>query len=357
MTSGTRNQPLLTDRGQKIARIGKRFVFIQLLVCLAASFGSAQIPGGLNETTNTNQGGNNFIVGTVFWPSGKPANTRIRIKLLSQNIGEILASTDDRGQFVFSRLAAGTYSIEIDREDEFEPVTQYVEIDRTRSSVPQTYSVSIRLRERTKYQSKPGVVSVESAGVPRRARAYYDEALKLANAGEIRTAIERLKLAVKEYPSFMDAYNEMGVQHMRLNELEEGLEAIQEALKIKPDGFEPNLNHGIVLFRLGRYADAERVFRGAIKAKEQSALAHYYLGRCLLDLEKYEDAESELRLALKFGGREMNEAHRMLAKTFIAKGEDQRAIDELNIYLKLVPNAPDAGKLREIIRQLKSSRQ
>src|SRR5438552_4071413 len=49
---------------------------------------SAQIPGAMNETTKTNLGGNTYVVGTVFAPSGKPLSYRMRIKLVSTMRGE-----------------------------------------------------------------------------------------------------------------------------------------------------------------------------------------------------------------------------------------------------------------------------
>ena len=55
--------------------------------------------------------------------------------------GDILATTDERGKFVFSGVGSGVYSIVIDREKEFEPVSQEVQIVRERSTVPETYFV------------------------------------------------------------------------------------------------------------------------------------------------------------------------------------------------------------------------
>ena len=332
----------------------QRFLTAFFLLCISAIATVAQVAGGLNETTNTNLGGTNFIVGTVFWPTGRPVNTRLRIKLLSTHIGEILATTDDRGQFVFSRLPAGTYSIEIDREEEFESVSQFVEIERSKSSIPETYTVSIRLRERRKPPSKPTVVSVETAGASREAVAHYNDAVKASSAGDPKKAIDSLRLAVNAYPRFVDAYNEMAVQYMRLNELEKALAALKEALRINPEAFEPTLNQGIALFRLTRYAEAETALRAAIKAQEHKALPRHYLGRSLIELENYSEAETELGVSIKLGGKEMKESHRALANLYITKGDNRSAVRELETYLNLAPDAPDRTKLLEILDQLKS---
>src|SRR2546423_4045928 len=89
----------------------------------------AQIGGGMDETTRTDLGGRNFIVGTIFEPSGFPITTRMRIRLTSLDLGkEILASSDDHGKFVFSGLAPGSYMIYLDDDGtgEYEAASQSV---------------------------------------------------------------------------------------------------------------------------------------------------------------------------------------------------------------------------------------
>src|SRR6185503_16736951 len=95
-----------------------------LVIFYSAALAAGQIAGGLTETTNTRLGGNNYIVGMVFSPAGLPINTRMNIRLTSPTWGDIMATTDDRGRFVFSGVGSGDYTIVIDGEKEFEPVRQ-----------------------------------------------------------------------------------------------------------------------------------------------------------------------------------------------------------------------------------------
>ncbi len=331
-----------------------RQLILSLLISVTiAGPALAQIAGGMTETTNTNLGGNNFIVGTVFWPSGRPINVRMPIKLVSMTRGDVMANTDDSGRFIFSKVGAGNYFIVIDREQDFETVSQQVDVTTSRNPVPQTYTVSVRLTEKVKTGMKPAVIDETSLGIPKRAFEFFKKAGSLSAAGDHKGAVEQLEHAIAVYPNFFSAYNEMGVQYMQMNDLEKADEALKMALKIKPDGYEPLVNRGITLFRLKHYADAEALLRGAIAVKDQSPVAHYYMGRTLISLEKYEAAENELNRAIKLGGDDMKEGHRMLANLFIRTGDDQKAIKELGLYLKLVPDAPDAENLRKVISQLR----
>ena len=333
----------------------RRFCLLVILAFAIVNSAASQIAGGLNETNATRLGGNSIVVGTVFWPSGKPVNTRIGLRLSSPTGGDFITTTDDRGQFVFSGLVAGNYTITIEGERDFEPVVQQVEVIQSRSASPESYSVMIRLRDKAPTNARPGVVSSVSARVPKHATEIYRKAVEIAKTGDHQGAIEQLKLSIAAYPEYAVALNELGVQYLRLNELEKAEEAFNSALKIEPLAAEPLVNRGIALFRLKRYADAEPLLRRAIESREHAAIAHYYLGRLFTNTERYDEAEKEFKAALAIDSKQMNEAHRMLANLFIVNGDAPRAVEELEIYLKLVPRAPDADNLRKVMNQLKSS--
>ena len=334
----------------------RRTFFLGVIFLYSVSLAAGQIAGGMTETTNTRLGGNNYIVGTVYSPTGEPITTRMSIRLSSPTWGDILATTDDRGQFVFSGVGAGVYTLVIDREKEFEPVTQQVEIIRTRSPIPETYTMTIRLRTLENFKSKapkPSVISATDAGVPKRAMDRYQKAIKLAAAKDYKRAIEELKLAVTEYPAFVNALNEIGVLYLRLNDLDLADKALQEALKIKPDAYEPLINRAIALFRLTRFKEAESVLSDTLKVKARSSVAYYYLGRTLSKMGRNQEAEAAYLTCIKISPGEFKEVHRLLAVIYLDRGTPQRVVEELEAYLMLVPTAPDANDLRKVIEQSK----
>lgn len=333
----------------------QRLFFVGAIFVCSAVLTMGQIAGGLTETTNTRLGGNNYIVGTVYSPDGVPITTRMRIKLTSPEWGDILATTDDRGKFVFSGVGSGVYTIVIDREKEYEPVSHEVEIVRGRSTVPETYFVSIRLRAVEEKQPKtgPAVISAANAGVPKAALDHYEAASKLSHEKDYKGAIKELKLAVSEYPPFVSAHNQIGVLYLRLNEFDNAEEAFKAALKINPEAYEPLLNRGIALYRLGKFKDAETTFRKTLKVKPDSSVSHYYLGRTLNKLGRNEDAETALLTCLKMNPDDFKEAHRLLAAIYLDRGALPRVIEELETYLKVVPTAPDADNLQKVIAQSK----
>ena len=308
----------------------------------------------LSDAVDSGLGGGNAIVGTVISPSGQRVDRRIRVRLLTQTRGDLTSSTDDSGNFSFRGLVSGRFTIVIDNEKEFQPVAEQVEIFQFRGAPPQIYTINIRLAVKAGTDSKPGIINAAYANVPQKALNFYTKALELEKAGDGKGAIDQLKLSVAEYPNFMLGFNEMGVQYLRLNECEKAEESFRTALKIEPEAFLPLINHGLVLVLLKRFSEAEPVLRKALKIREQSAIGHYYLGRAVANLGRFDEAEKELVSSVSLGGDEMKEAHRFLAILYSARGDKKLSVDELETYLRLTPNAPDAEQLRNVIRRFKS---
>src|SRR5687767_5004655 len=332
----------------------RRFVFLVFLLPWLGGSAFAQISGIPPSASDTGLRGINSVIGTVFGPTGRPVERRIRIKLSTMTLGDRIFITDNNGKFAFRGLPSGTYTITIDKEKEFEPFSQDVDIRQFRGAPAQVYTLNIRLSLKEQADPKPGVINSEFANVPQKALDFFNKGAELSKKGDYKAAIEQLQLAVAEYPDFMLAINEIGVQYMRLKELEKADEALQSALKIKPDAFAPLMNRGIVLVQMKRYEEAEKVLREVLKMKE-SAVGHYFLGLALANLGRFDEAEKELVSAVKLGGDEMKEAHRYLAIIYNHRGDKKRAAKELETYLRLAPTTPDAEQLRSVLKQIKGS--
>lgn len=331
-------------------------VAVFLSFCFAGSV-FAQISTISDSESQTGLGGINSIIGTVFAPSGRPLKNRIRIRLSTMTRGDRIFTTNENGNFAFRGLPTGSYSIAIEKEAEYKPYSTSVDIRQFRGGPAQIYTLNIRLEFKDRAEVKPGVVSAELVNVPKKALAYYNNAIEQAKKSDRLGAIEQLKLAIAEYPSFTLAFNELGVQYLKLNRLEEADQAFQSALKIDRDSFAALINRGIANVMMKRYGEAVPILRKALAKNDQSAVGHYFLGQALANLGLFEDAEKELLASVELGKDQMKEAHRILAVIYTSRGARKQAAEELEAYLKLAPGAPDAEKLKEMIRQLKESNQ
>jgi Flp pilus assembly protein TadD, contains TPR repeats len=327
-----------------------RRIFISgiFLAILAVPICAQFIPG---EATDAGLGGNNNIVGTVYTSGGR-LNRRVTIRLTTMTRGDRVASTDDNGSFAFRGLTSGTYTIIIEKEKEFEPYQQAVDIIQLRGSPPATMTLSIRLELKSSTIPKPGVLDAAIASLTERGKTIFAKAQELAKANDHAGAVEQLILLTAEFPKFVDGFNELGLQYMQLGNLERADAAFQAAIKLDSAAFQPKFNYGMMLVMMKRYSDAEPVLRSAEALNDQSGPVKYFLGTALANLGKFDEAEKELSAAVAAGGNEMVEAHRILAIIYNVKGDKKRAAAEIEVYLKINPTAPDAEQLKKVREQL-----
>ena len=327
-------------------------VLFSLLVVVRVT--AQGIPQG-SASTDTGFGGNNQISGMIVSSTGQRIARRISVRLKTMTRGDQISTTDDNGNFVFRQVPPGDFVVVIDKEQEFEPFTQNVTVIQPRGMPPQNYYLSIRLTLKGRTDTRTGVLNAEFANVPPRARAAYDKAQALAQAGNNKAAIEQLKQAISDYSDFMLAFNELGLQYLRLGELDKADEALAKALKLAPQSATPLLTHGILLTIMGKFNLAVTELQTALKQKDQSANGHLYLGQALANLGRFADAEAHLTRAVALGGDDVKDAHRFLGAIYFQQGEREKGVAEFETYLKLAPKAKDAEQVRNMIRQNKRS--
>lgn len=165
------------------------------------------------------------------------------------------------------------------------------------------------------------VVDAASLSVPKKSREAYEKGVKALQKGRNQHARREFEKAVREYPAHAAA-------HLRLAELcarERNWEGVAHAAE------------------KGIQADASR-FPALHVLK---AFAHFNLG----DLKT---AEASAREALRLDIHQQHpKAEHILGVICIKKGEVAEAARHLRAYLKLAPNAADAGAVRQELLTLR----
>jgi len=114
------------------------------------------------------------------------------------------------------------------------------------------------------------------------------------------------------------------------------------------------LNLGIALLESKQFPDAEEHLREAVKRNSNAPTAHMYLGIALVRLNRYEEAEKELATAAQSSGNQLGMANYYLGGIYWKKQDYARAVEQLETYLRLTPNAADAERVRATIKDLRS---
>jgi tetratricopeptide (TPR) repeat protein len=307
--------------------------------------------GGKYDVVGT--GGQHTIQGHVYLPVASYEGAMIKVRIDSSNSPGLSVIADSDGAFTFRNLEPGPYSLTVDAGEGFEVFRETVNIDREISSSPRIVTVPVYLRLKSNSPPPGKTVDALLAGAPKPAIELYNKARELAQAGKSEEAIQQLKEAISLHSQFALAYNEMGAQYLKLGQLEQALEALRSAVKLAPEAFGPRLNYGIALLNKKEFPQAESELRRALKKNDSSPTAHLYLGMTLISLRKHDDAEKELQRAVALGGDQMSLAHYYLGGIYWSRREYKRAADELETYLRLNPQAHDAERVRNTIKDLR----
>jgi Flp pilus assembly protein TadD len=272
-------------------------------------------------------------------------------------------TADSSGSFSFSNLAPGSYTVIVTAGDDYEVSREGVYIDtdlnlsRQGARVPATtrrYTVMVHLSLKNKATNKPAVLDASLAAVPEKARKLYERGVEQAHNDDTARAADSLKEAVTLYPNFPLALNELGVQYLKLREVNKAVGVLKESVKLNGDSFASRLNLGIALLEAKQFGEAEEQLREALKRNASSATAHMYLGISLLRLNKFEDAEKELLVATEANAAQLSMANYYLGGLYWRKHDYQRAVEQLEKYLQLTPNAPDVDRVRSTIKDLRA---
>ena len=139
---------------------------------------------------------------------------------------------------------------------------------------------------------------------------------------------------------------------MKMNEMEKAAQTYEELIKLKPADATAHQNLGIARYNQKKFEDAETHLRKALELKAAGPMAHYYLGMVLVSLKRHNEALPEFEATVANGGENIALAHRYLGGLYL-NTDKTKAADELEMYLKLDPKAPDAERIKATIKDLR----
>jgi Flp pilus assembly protein TadD len=341
-------------------RLFVRYSIVSTLLLFTTLVAQAQSGAGIDSTGT---GGRHAISGRLVFPSGKRADSQLKVKLESPGLGDLSVMSDLNGNFSFRSLLAGNYTVTIEGGEFFETVRESVFIEpysvaprSALGAVPVSRPVTLQIYLRAKQHvgQKPGVLNAALVNVPKAAIELYEKGLESVNRNERDKAIDQFKQALELYPNFGLALNELGVQYLKKGDLDKAEELLVKVMTLSPEAPEPVLNYGIVLLQKKKFAEAEAQLRQAVKKNESAYTAHLYFGITLIYVKNYTEAESELQKAITLGGPKASQAHYYLGGLYWQTGKRNLAADELERYLKLEPKAANAEKVKTTIKELRN---
>jgi len=175
-----------------------------------------------------------------------------------------------------------------------------------------------------------GTVSKEELRIPRKAIEELRRSQRDYGSGNVRSSVRHLENAVKLYPNYLEAHNNLGAQYIELQEYEKAIVEFHNAIQIDGRVVQPFNNLSVALFKLHRYPEAEAAARQALALDATNSIARYVLG-CTLTMEHQNPAEAlEMLRATK---NVFPESRLMIAKILFRQSATEDAKRELQEYL------------------------
>ncbi|XP_022794710.1 transmembrane and TPR repeat-containing protein 1-like isoform X1 [Stylophora pistillata] len=170
--------------------------------------------------------------------------------------------------------------------------------------------------------------------LPHNAKAHYNFANFLKDAGRAKEAIYHYETALRLAPNHVSAHNNLGTL---LENDQEAMQHFSEAIKNDPYHANSYFNLGTRLTSLKRLSEAETVLKEAIRLNPRYLDAVLNVAGVLSDQEKFDEAEEFYKKALTLEPRN-GDAHNNYA-VFLGKiGRTKRALENYNKALQLNPN-------------------
>jgi len=164
--------------------------------------------------------------------------------------------------------------------------------------------------------------------MPAEAITIYNRALERTNNGDLLTAISEYQEAVKMYPHFIEAYNNMGEIYAMMGKRELAISTYNRALDIEKN-YKVLLNLGVEYYNIGAYKIALSYFLDSLMQKSDFHEGNYYTGLAYYNLKSYNEAEKYLRKVIKTDRKHIK-ANYMLSYIYYEKKEYGPAIECLD---------------------------
>jgi tetratricopeptide (TPR) repeat protein len=213
------------------------------------------------------------------------------------------------------------------------------------------------------------------ADLPSSARAHFNYATELQEAGRVDEAAGEFSAALRLNPGSAKAHVNLAALLINKGKLDEAHTHFEEALRIEPNNAEYHSGYAYLLEQLGRNEqaaaeceaairlapksaqawhsygaflekhgkpeDAITQYRQAVRADPHYVDAHIDLGSALLEKDDLPEAKEQFQLASKLDPK-LAQPHNYLGQVFMREGNVSQAILQFEEALRLHPDFPEA---------------
>jgi Tfp pilus assembly protein PilF len=331
--------------------IGPSFLFLVVLLSSLTTFAQRQ-PG---RTT------------TTPFPSSISREARLEIQLVNENsrpwraqvLVEVVGNgtvnvrgyTDSDGRVTFNLRSGSTYRARVSGDHDSEEVS--FEILQGEMFHHETIKIKSPPAQ-TNRAAAGGTISAAELNVPGKAKKEYQKGLDAFNDKKWDKAREHFEKAVKDYPQFDEAFNNLGVCAMQQNDVAGAKAAFLKAAELNPHNAAATRNLGrIYLTKDNDPKNAREMLQKALAADPRSGETMTLLSYADLQTGDLDGAIATAKRVHSNGPQDQFPfAHLVAGRALERKGDKNAAAIEYKSYLKEAENTPEAQTAKEGLARL-----
>ncbi|RST53242.1 type IV pilus biogenesis/stability protein PilW [Variovorax sp. MHTC-1] len=186
----------------------------------------------------------------------------------------------------------------------------------------------------------PIITASDETNARKRARLRVELAIGYFEQGQTTVALDEIKQAVANDPTFADAYNLRGLVYMRLDDAAQAEDSFRRAIALNPR--EPNTlhNYGWLLCQQNRFGDAQQQFSAALAIPTYGDRAKTLMTQGVCQLRAGQRAEAERSLTQAYELDAGNPVVGFNLASLLAQREDW---SRAQFYIRRVNNGPSAN--------------
>jgi tetratricopeptide (TPR) repeat protein len=302
--------------------------------------------------------GTNTIHGKVAGPRGRPVEVKVQLQNQSGYVADTVYS-DSEGGFTFQSVQDGVYHVIVD-DPRYRRAEASARVAANLYPITDVF-ISLELRSGSsptppEHQGGPHTVSVQELRqkFPKKAVQEYEKGNKKLEHGDVAGAISHFEKAVALAPGMCPALNSLGNAYLETHRTADAEGAFRRAMSADPDAPDAYVNLGHAYYEMHKYDQAEDFLSRGLKRDPNAAVAYFFLGLTEMRTGKNNAGERDLKHALGLNDPGVVTAHLILANLYLETHRATQAREQLESFLKIRPQDPQAGHIREVLARLKA---
>jgi tetratricopeptide (TPR) repeat protein len=319
-------------------------VFGLFIALLGSSFGAtSSSPPFIPQQFNSISG---------YVSDGHRALPDLQVELLNDADSVIQRTkTDSSGRYGFRVPTSGIFQVRVlTSGTTFIGQTQRIQLERGRAF--EQVDFALVNRQPSSSSGTPGVVFVQK--VPDEARKLYEQATELLKKEQQRKdGVAALEGAVKIFPEYFEALQSLGGEYVLLQQYEKAIPVLTKAIEVNRGAYASLYALSIAQYNLKLVPEAIDSTRRALLLEPKSVNANLWLGMLLRQTGALGESEPYLKAADQLASAKSAEVHWQLALLFNQLKRYKEAADELELFLKVEPDAKDTELIKKLIKQFR----